>query len=135
MAQPVYIARNVYGNGAEHYDGEQDCTVKDGSWNIRIEANEPDSAPDLPAAEFVRRRRGFVYLELDADDLLLDQKTKLMTTADLGETRVSEAFFENPDGSDIILDRDYLGQLRTDGNNLAGPFAGLKEGRNRLCVW
>lgn len=135
VAQPVYIARNVYGNGAEHYDGEQDCTVKEGGWNIRIEADEPDSAPDLPAAEFVRRRRGFVYLELDADDLLLDQKTKLMSTADLGETRVSEAFFENPDGSDIVLDRDYLGQLRTDGNNPAGPFAGLKEGRNRLCVW
>ena len=135
VAQPVYIARNVYGNGAEHYDGEQDCTVKEGGWNIRIEADEPDSAPDLPAAEFVRRRRGFVYLELDADDLLLDQKTKLMSTADLGETRVSEAFFENPDGSDIVLDRDYLGQLRTDGGNHAGPFAGLKEGRNRLCVW
>ena len=135
VAQPVYIARNVYGNGAEHYDGEQDCTVKEGGWNIRIEADEPDSAPDLPAAEFVRRRRGFVYLELDADDLLLDQKTKLMSTADLGETRVSEAFFENPDGSDIILDRDYLGQLRTDGNNPAGPFAELKPGRNRLCVW
>ncbi len=135
VAQPVYIARNVYGNGAEHYDGEQDCTVKEGGWDIRIEAKEPDSAPDLPAAEFVRRRRGFVYLELDADDLLLDQKTKLMTTADLGETRVTEAFFENPDGSDIVLDRDYLGQLRTDGSNPAGPFAGLKEGRNRLCVW
>lgn len=135
VAQPVYIARNVYGNGAEHYDGEQDCTVKEGGWNIRIEANEPDSAPDLPATEFIKKRHGFVYLELDADDLLLNQKTKLMTTADLGETRVTEAFFENPDGSDIILDRDYLGQLRTDGNNPAGPFAGLKPGRNSLCVW
>jgi hypothetical protein len=58
-----------------------------------------------------------------------------MSTADLGETRVTEAFFENPDGSDIVLDRDYLGELRTDGNNPAGPFAGLKKGRNRLCVW
>ena len=52
-----------------------------------------------------------------------------------GVLRVGEAFFENPDGSDIILDRDYLGQLRTDGDNLAGPLTGLKEGRNRLCVW
>ena len=135
VAQPVYIARNVYGNGALHYDGEQDCTVKEGGWDIRIEADEPDSAPDLPAAEFVRRRRGFVYLELDADEAILAQKTQVMSTADLGETRVSEAFFENPDGSDIILDRDYLGQRRTDGNNPAGPFAGLKPGRNRLCVW
>ncbi len=136
VAQPVYIARNVYGNGALHYDGEQDCTVKEGGWDIRIEADEPDlSAPNLPAAELVRKRRGFVYLELDADEAILAQKTQVMSTADLGETRVSEAFFENPDGSDIILDRDYLGQRRTDGNNPAGPFAGLKPGRNRLCVW
>ena len=76
-----------------------------------------------------------MYLKLDAVEAILAQKTQVMSTADLGETRVSEAFFENPDGSDIILDRDYLGQRRTDGNNPAGPFAGLKPGRNRLCVW
>jgi len=135
VAQPVYIARNVYGNGAEHYDGERDCSVKEGGWDIRIEANEPVSEQELPAVEFIRKRHGFVYLELDADDAILKQKTSLMSTADLGETRVSEAFFENPDGSDITLDRDYLGQLRTEADNPAGPFAGLKPGRNRLCVW
>jgi hypothetical protein len=135
VAQPVYIARNVYGNGAEHYDGEQDFSVKEGGWNVRIEADEPDSDPNLPAVEFIRKRHGFVYLELDADDVILNQKTALMTTADLGETRVSEAFFENPDGTDIAIDHDYLGQLRTDGNNPAGPFAKLKPGKNRLCIW
>ena len=76
-----------------------------------------------------------MYLELDADDVILKQKTELMTTADLGETRVSEAFFENPDGTDIAIDHDYLGQLRMYGENPAGPFAKLKPGRNRLCVW
>jgi len=135
VAQPVYIARNVYGNGAAHYDGEQDFSVKEGGWDIRIEANEPVSEQGLPAVEFIRKRHGFVYLELDADDAILKQKTSLMSTADLGETRVSEAFFENPDGSDITLDCDYLGQLRTEADNPAGPFAGLKPGRNRLCVW
>lgn len=135
VAQPVYIARNVYGKGAEHYDGEQDCSVKEGGWDIRIETNEPISEQGLPAVEFIKRRHGFVYLELDADDVILKQKTALMSTADLGETRVSEAFFENPDGSDITLDRDYLGQLRSEADNPAGPFAGLKPGRNRLCVW
>ena len=135
VAQPVYIARNVYGNGAEHYDGEQDFSVKEGGRNIRIEANEPDSDPNMPAREFIRKRHGFVYLELDADDVILKQKTELMTTADLGETRVSEAFFENPDGTDIAIDHDYLGQLRMYGENPAGPFAKLKPGRNRLCVW
>ena len=136
VAQPVYIARNVYGNGAAHYDGEKDFTVKDGGWNIRFEENGPvASGQDLPAVEFIRKRRGFVYLEIDADDLLLTHKTVLMSTADLGETRVTEAFFENPDGSDIILNRDFLGQLRTNEDNQAGPFAGLKPGRNRIRVW
>ena len=136
VPQPVYIARNVYGNGAKHYDGEQDFSVKDGGWDIRIEMNEPVlSGANLTAAEYIKQRRGFVYLELDADDLLFAQKTEIMSTAKLGETRVTEAFFENPDGSDIILDRDYLGELRTDGNSPVGPFACLKSGRNRLCVW
>ena len=136
VPQPVYIARNVYGNGAKHYDREKDFMVKEGDWNIRLKADEPD-LPDgnVSASEYIGKRHGFVYLEMDADDLILAQKTALMTTADLGETRVSEAFFENPDGSDIILDRDYLGQLRADGNNPAGPFACIKAGHNRLCVW
>ena len=135
VPQPVYIARNVYGNGAKHYDREQDFSVKDGSWDIRIEAKAPAADASLPAAEFVKARRGFVYLELDADDLILSQKTQIVTTASLGETRITEAFFENPDGSDITIDRDYLGELRTDDRNPVGPFAGLKPGRNRLCVW
>ena len=136
VLQPVYIARNVYGNGAKHYDGEQDFSVKDGGWNIRIKAEGLEKpGTGLSAPEFVRQRHGFVYLEIDADDLLLAQKTEIMRTQDLGETRVTEACFENPDGSDIALDRDYLGELRTSGNNLAGPFAGLKSGHNRLCVW
>ena len=136
VPQPVYIARNVYGNGAKRYEGEKDFGVKDGGWNIRLEAKEPESSgAALPAAEYIRQRRGFVYLEMDADDLILAQKTEIMSTADLGETRVTEAFFENPDGSDIILDRDYLGELRTEGNNPVGPFAGLKPCRNRLCIW
>ena len=110
--------------------------MKDGGWNIRFEAKEPAaSGADLPAPEFVRKRRGFVYLEMDADDLILARKTEILSTADLGETRVTEAFFEHPDGSSITLDRDYRGELRTNGNNPVGPFAGLKPGRNRLCVW
>ena len=136
VPQPVYIARNVYGGGAKHYDGEKDFSVKDGGWNIRVEMNEPAiSGADLSASEYIRMRRGFIFLELDADDFILARKTAIMSTADLGETRVTEAFFENPDGSEIILDRDYLGELRTDGNNAAGPFAALKPGPNRLLVW
>ena len=136
VPQPVYIARNIYGNGAKHYDGEKDFSVKENGWKIRIEVFEPEPfGEDVSAAEFIRARHGFVYLELEADDVILDQKTKIVTTSDLGETRVTEAFFENPDGSEITIDRDYRGELREDGNNPAGPFAGLQPGLNRLCVW
>jgi len=136
VPQPVYIARNVYGNGAKPYERERDFSVKDGGWDIRIEMNEPAlSGADLPAPEFIRARRGFIHLEIDADDAILAQKTKIMSTADLGETRVTEAFFENPDGSDITLDHDFFGARRTDGNNPAGPFADLKPGHNRLRLW
>ena len=135
VPQPVYIARNVYGNGAKHYDRERGFSEKDGGWDIRIEAKDPAADGSLPAAEFVRRRRRFIFLAMDADDYILAPTTQIVTTASLGETRITEAFFENPDGTDITIDRDYLGELRTDDRNLPGPFAGLKPGRNFLCVW
>ena len=75
-----------------------------------------------------------IFLELDADDFILARKTAIMSTADLGETRVTEAFFENPDGSDITLDHDFFGAPRGS-NPKVGPFENLKPGMNEFTVW
>ena len=46
----------------------------------------------------------------------------LIDSAVLGRAFEPEQRFENPDGSPITLDRDYLGNLRS-GDVPAGPFA------------
>jgi hypothetical protein len=47
---------------------------------------------------------------------------------------VADADFENPNGSEIILDIDYLGEKRTEKSGV-GPIAQLHQGKNRIKIW
>ena len=58
---------------------------------------------------------------------------ELITTEILGYPRLVEEFFENPDGSPIILDTDMLGKHR-EANN-AGPLSDLTSGHNQIVIW
>ncbi len=59
----------------------------------------------------------------------------IMQTKDLGCTRAVEGLFENPDGTPIVFDVDYLGEKRGDDHVLAGPINGLKAGHNKVRIW
>ena len=136
VKQPAYIARNVYTDGAQPYDRETDLTQTEGLKAVFMteEDRDPAAAAVLPAADYVNCRPA-VYLELDVPGAVLSQKACLMSTADLGSTRAAEEQFENPDGSPITFDTDYLGEKRTAGKLAAGPFAQLKAGHSRIRVW
>lgn len=118
VPQPVYIARNVYLNGAESYEQETDRHCPKGELKTRL--TEEDGA---------------LYLELEIDASVLEGKGKLITTKDLGCTRAAEGLFENPDGTPINFDQDYSKNKREPDQVLAGPFAGLKAGYNKIRVW
>ena len=49
----------------------------------------------------------------------------------LGMAFEPEERFENPDGSDIVFDRDYHGRHRSL-STLPGPFA---EGKSEIDLW
>ena len=49
-------------------------------------------------------------------------KASLITSGTLGTAFEPEERFENPDGSDIVFDRDFYGNTR-NASTLAGPFA------------
>ena len=49
-------------------------------------------------------------------------------------TRITEGRFERPDGSDLSIDKDLLGNVMKE-NVIAGPLQGLKAGKNRIKVW
>ena len=49
-------------------------------------------------------------------------------------TRITEERFEAPDGSDLRLDTDLVGNA-VKGAVLAGPLQGLQAGKNRVKIW
>jgi hypothetical protein len=52
----------------------------------------------------------------------------------LSRVRIVDAEFENPDGSNVILDTDFLDVQRGEKSTL-GPITLLKKGKNYIKVW
>ncbi|KFC59487.1 DUF1565 domain-containing protein [Flavobacterium gilvum] len=61
--------------------------------------------------------------------------TKMVTTDLLGKTTVSKGKFENPDGTPLKIDTDYLGNKRSDSNPSAGAFEKKGNRIEKLQVW
>lgn len=118
VKQPVYISRNVYLGGAKGYAREEEGF---------------HSPEGLNAA--IRREEDGVYLELQVPEAVLSQRAGVLGTKDLGGTRLAEELFENPDGTPITFDVDYLGEKRREDHVIPGPINDLKPGRNRIRVW
>jgi alpha-N-arabinofuranosidase len=54
---------------------------------------------------------------------------KLVTTELLGRTAISDAAYEQPDGSPLRIDTDYFGKPRNASNPTPGPFENPGEGK------
>ena len=117
VKQPVYIRGNAYLKGAKPYEREENTYVSDTDPAVRIVEED-----------------GKTYLELNGEKGMLEIPTEVYGTEKLGMPRITEAPYENPDGTPIVFDTDYLGQARS-GQPAAGPMEGLKEGMNRILVW
>ena len=101
------------------------CCVKS---NLYLNSARP-SAIDEGAAE--KAERG-IRIELNPEDgsakLIVDPKalrglsTVIVTSDCLGKSYHAEERFEEADGSDYILDRDYFGNPRPAKNPMPGPF-------------
>lgn len=117
VKQPVYIRGNAYLKGAKPYGWEENTHVSDMDPAVRIV--EAD---------------GKTYLELNVEKEMLEIPTEIYNSGKLGTPRITEAAYENPDGTPIVFDTDYLDQSR-NGQPAAGPIEGLKEGMNRILVW
>lgn len=117
IPQPVYIDANAYYDGAKAYDEEEN----------RFETQA------LLGAKLVEET-GEVYLEMDVEEGMLSLPTRVHSTLTLGHPRIVGTPFDQPDGSLMTLDTDYLGEKREDGC-AAGPFSKLVPGKNRIRVW
>lgn len=110
---------NAYFNGAKPADKEINYIEK------------PDSKPSFEIEE----KGENVYLKMILDISIDEVNTTLVTTEKLGATVVSEAIFENPDGSPYTIDMDFQGQKRNEGNPLPGPIERIEKGMGIYMVW
>ena len=111
-AMPMYVGSNVYFNGARPYANEKDAFV-DAEHEIYARIVEVDGEP---------------VLETNLYEYLPRGKHPFISTEMLGEAFEPEQKFENPDGSPIFINQDYLGDHRGV-SPMAGPFEDDPKGR------
>jgi hypothetical protein len=112
---PVWIDGNAYLNGAAAWKNEKNKLVND-SEKAYINLVEKD---------------GKYTLDTNIYDIIGDFTAGIINSDILGEAFEPEERFENPDGTDIIFDRDYLGEHR----GLAavpGPFASAEAAKKQI---
>lgn len=117
IKQPAYIDGNVYLNGAKAFEREEHCYLGEEDPEVTI-VNEEDG----------------VYLELMLPEKMFGLHGKVITTKDLPVTRISEAAFEERDGSCLLLAEDLNGRNR-EGTAVAGPLQDIRGGKNRIKIW
>ncbi|MHC4173597.1 MAG: right-handed parallel beta-helix repeat-containing protein [Planctomycetota bacterium] len=116
---PVQIEGNVYYNGAKPY-------LK--------EANRLEKAEFNPEVKIVEEGDS-VFLHITLDDSCHALDNPLVITALLGRAKISDAAYENPDGTSLKIDTDYFDKKRSEANPSAGPFENPGEGKLTLKVW
>ncbi|MBK7212822.1 MAG: hypothetical protein IPH88_05910 [Bacteroidales bacterium] len=93
-------------------------------------------APDFDSGLKLLTENGSVYLEINlSSDWCTAQKRRIITSSILGKAIVPGLPFENPDGSAIVLDKDYWGKQRNESNPSPGPFEISKSGKQKIKVW
>ncbi|MBN7812483.1 right-handed parallel beta-helix repeat-containing protein [Algoriphagus sp. H41] len=119
-AENLQAAGNVYLGGAIPSRYERDALVlEDGQSRLSLE-KRPDG--------------WWLCMKLDSQSVN-KAKTFPIGTSTLGESMVSKARFENPDGSALELGLDYFKNTRNSKSPSAGPFTLKKEKNLELRVW
>ncbi len=115
---PVWASGNVYFNGAQPWEKEKDAlAIEDGNVSVKV----------------IQRQDGW-YLETNLYELLPAQSLPVMSTKTLGMAFEPEERFENPDGTEIILQQDFLGNHRGC-TVISGPFVSANAAKNRVTCW
>ena len=85
--------------------------------------------------ETIQVIEGSVFLKIELKEALFTNKTAIITTDILGTTFMSEAIFENADGTPYTLNLDYFGLERSKEKPLSGPFSKIKKGVALYKLW
>jgi len=116
---PVWISGNLYYNGAKPSKKDLNQLV------------ESAFDPGIKLTE----EGDHVYLNMAFSQGFTGVQTRMITTEVLGKAKIPKARFDNPDGSPLKIDADYLGKKRSETNPSAGPFEKPEMGELKLKVW
>ncbi len=114
--QPIWVEDNAYSGFATPSVHEKQPILLDGA-NATISSND-----------------GIWTLTLEVPENILSAKCKAVTTERLGEPRLVQQAFEQPDGSAIDFSKDINGQCHSE-HLIPGPFASLQVGKQQIAVW
>ena len=112
---PVWVNGNAYFNGAKAWKNEKDNLVDDQN-QVSVELVEEE---------------GKYYLKTNVYDVMKAFKVGLIDSDLLGCAFEPEQRFENPDGTSILFDTDYLGEHRGVAS-IPGPFASAEAAAKLL---
>ena len=112
---PVWLSGNAYFNGATVCKHEKNCLI-DKDAKVEVKLVEKD---------------GKYCLETNVYDYLKEFRTGIINSDILGYAFEPEQRFENPDGSEIIFDRDYFGAHRGT-SAMPGPFVCAEDAAKQL---
>jgi alpha-N-arabinofuranosidase len=143
---PVVFVGNVYTNGAMRATQKNEQN-KFGEMNKDAEKQMKDYKEHAVSEVNISVDNNFdasvnlldkdkkIYLEIAFDKKWLAQKRKIVTTATLTKAIVPDLPFENPDGSLLSIDKDYLGKNRNMTNPSPGPFEIAGSGNQKIRIW
>ena len=114
---PVWVDGNAYFDGARSYQKEQNRLI---------------DTENAVYADIEEREDGSWILKTNVYDYLKDFSCGMVHTQTLGKAFEPNEAFENPDGTPITFDSDYLGSHRGI-HVIPGPFASAEDAGKR--VW
>jgi len=116
---PCWISGNVYFNGAE----------------ISPDDTNPSGDPSFDPEIRLEERGSEVYLHVNVHPSFPERTVPVINTETLGKAKIPRSRFDNPDGSPMIINKDFSGNNRNNQNNLPGPFVNLTGGEQIIRVW
>lgn len=115
VPQPMMLEANTYVGGARAASWETGAVIDAGEGSVTLR--------ETPEA---------VWLAVALPDVARAAVGRVVGTADLGQPRIVEEYFENPDGSPIAVNRDITGALRGE-RSARGPLASYSDGE--VLIW
>ena len=116
---PCWLSGNVY------YNGAKPCV------NEKVFFESSFFNPDVSIKEEGER----VFLTFNLDPGISGNKVPIVTSELLGIAKIPKARFENADGTPLILNKDYFGNMRSGDGTTSGPFSDPGSGKVTLKVW